>query len=423
MNHFLYRDRVLYAEEVPLPRIAEVLGTPFYCYSTATMAHHYRVFAEALAGLPARICYAVKANSNLAVLRTLARLGAGADVVSEGELRRALAAGVAADKIVFSGMGKTGAEMAAALDAGILQFNVESLPELELLNETALSKGARAPVAFRVNPDVDANTHDKIATGRRHDKFGIDIGAAKAAYARAAALPGVEVVGISVHIGSQILDLAPFRQAFTRLARLVPELRADGHNIARIDLGGGLGVPYREEIPPSPKDYGEMVRETVSGLDCEIVVEPGRAIVANAGLLIARVLYIKDGVKDEGGRAFAVVDAAMNDLLRPALYGAGHAVMPVVLPADDTPTAVVDVVGPVCESGDVLACSCTLPELAPGDLLAVGAAGAYGAVMSSTYNSRLLVPEVLVNGEAFAVIRPRPAYRDLLAADRLPDWL
>jgi diaminopimelate decarboxylase len=419
MNYFIYRDRVLYAEEVPLPRIAEALGTPFYCYSTATIAHHYQVFSESLSGLSALVCYAVKANSNIAVLRTLARLGAGADVVSEGELRRALAAGVAAGKIVFSGMGKTGSEMAAALDAGILQFNVESLPELELLNETALALGVRAPVAFRVNPDVDANTHDKIATGRRHDKFGVDIDAARAAYARAAALPGIEVVGISVHIGSQIINLAPFRQAFTRLARLVLELRADGHDIARIDLGGGLGVPYRGEVPPSPNDYGEMVHQTVGSLGCEIVVEPGRVIVANAGLLIARVLYINDG----GGRSFVVVDAAMNDLLRPALYGAHHAVMPVALPADDASTAVVDVVGPVCESGDVLARSCTLPELVPGDLLAVGSAGAYGAVMSSTYNSRLLVPEVLVNGEAFAVIRPRPAYRDLLAADHLPDWL
>jgi diaminopimelate decarboxylase len=418
MNHFGYRDGALYAEDVALSEIAAAVGTPFYCYSTATLRRHYRVFADAFEGLDAQVCYAMKANSNLAVVRTLAELGAGADVVSEGELRQALAAGVAPEKIVFSGVGKTRGELAFALRAGIAQINVESEPELAALTELAAEAGLRAPVALRVNPDVDAETHEKIATGRAGDKFGIDIDRAPELYARASNLPGIEPVGLAVHIGSQLTELAPFRAAFTRLAALTRALRAEGLTVSRLDLGGGLGIVYDGEAPPLPIDYGAMVRETVGDLGCELMFEPGRVLVGNAGILITSVIYVKDAAL-----RFVIVDAAMNDFLRPALYGARHRIIPVDEPAADAALTAAEVVGPVCETGDVLASAKDLPELGPGDLLAVESAGAYGAVMASTYNMRLPVAEVIVNADKFFVIRPRPDYDTLLATDRLPPWL
>lgn len=419
MNHFGYRDGALFAEDVAIADIARDAGTPFYCYSTATLRRHYQVFAGAFAGLDALVCYAVKANSNLAVIRTLAELGAGADVVSEGELRRALAAGVPPARIVFSGVGKTRAEIAYALDAGIAQFNVESEPELEALDEMAQSRGLRAPVALRVNPDVDADTNDKIATGRKQDKFGIDIDAARPIYARAAAMAGIEIIGLAVHIGSQLTALGPFRDAFKCVVALAEALRGDGHVVRRLDLGGGLGIIYQDEEPPHPEAYAAMVRDVVGGLGVELIFEPGRLLVGNAGVLITRVIYVKQA----RARRFVIVDAAMNDFIRPALYGARHNVIPVsAAEAGDAGTPA-DVVGPVCETGDVLASQQKLPELAPGELLAIESAGAYGAVMSSTYNTRLPVAEVMVNGDQFCVVRPRPDYDAVLSLDRLPDWL
>ncbi|WP_011582353.1 diaminopimelate decarboxylase [Chelativorans multitrophicus] len=421
MNHFQYRDGVLHAENVPIPRITAAVGTPFYCYSTATLERHYRVFSEALSGLDALVCYAMKANSNQAVLKTLGNLGAGADVVSQGELRRALAAGIPANKILFSGVGKTGEEMDFALSAGILCFNVESLPELELLSARARAIGVKAPVSLRINPDVDAKTHKKISTGKSENKFGIPWKDARAAYARAASLPGLEVTGIDMHIGSQITELQPFDQAFALLTELTETLRADGHAIKHVDLGGGLGVPYREdnEPPPLPDAYAEVVRRHVTRLGLKVIFEPGRLIVGNAGVLISRVLYLKEGE----GKNFLIIDAAMNDLIRPTLYDAYHTIRPVAEPAADAPHLKADVVGPVCETGDFLALDRDLPRMEPGDLIAVGTAGAYGAVLSSTYNSRLLVPEVLVNGDRFHIVRPRPTYEQLIALDSLPDWL
>jgi len=421
MDHFDYVAGRLHAEDVPIERIAEAVGTPFYVYSTATLERHYRVFAEALAGTDHLIAYSLKANGNLAVVATLARLGAGADVVSGGELARALAAGVPAGRIVFSGVGKTAEEMRAALAAGIHQFNVESEPELEALDAVARSMGKVAPITIRVNPDVDARTHAKIATGKSENKFGVPIARARAVYAHAAGLPGVRVVGIDVHIGSQLTDLAPFEAAFTRVAGLAAELRADGHEISRLDLGGGLGIPYRRsnEAPPLPFDYGALIKRTVGHLDCEITIEPGRLIVGNAGLLVTRIVYRKQGE----GRDFLIVDAAMNDLVRPAMYDAWHDIVPVVEPAPDTPVGPVDVVGPVCETGDTFARHRELPHLGAGDLIAFRSAGAYGAVMSSEYNTRPLVPEVLVRGDHFEVIRKRPTYAEMLARDTLPAWL
>ena len=419
MNHFEYRNGELFAEDVPVADIAGQVGTPFYCYSTATLCRHYLVFADAFAGMDATICYAIKANSNQAVIRTLADLGAGADVVSEGELRRALAAGIPGDRIVFSGVGKTRAEMAFALDAQVAQFNVESEPELLALSEIAASRGAVAPVALRVNPDVDAATHDKIATGRKGDKFGIDIDLAPALYVRAAALPGIETVGVAVHIGSQLTSLEPFEAAFARLVELVKALRADGLVVPTLDLGGGLGIVYRDEEPPHPVDYAAMVKAALGGLRCRLLFEPGRLLVGNAGVLVTRVIYVKRG-RD---RRFVIVDAAMNDFLRPALYGACHKIIPVAAPADGAAETAADVVGPVCETGDILAAGHPLPELAPDALLAIESAGAYGAVMASSYNTRLPVAEIMVNGDQFCVIRPRPGYDDLLSLDRLPDWL
>ncbi len=419
MNHFEYRSGELHAEGVSVSAIAEAVGTPVYVYASATLERHYRVFAAAFEGLATTICYAVKANSNLAVIRTLAALGAGADVVSEGELRRALAAGVAPGSIVFSGVGKTAAEIAFALDQGILQFNVESEPELESLSALACSKGTVAPITVRINPDVDARTQAKISTGRSEDKFGVPWGKAREVYARAAALPGVEVVGVDVHIGSQLTQLAPFEQAFRRVAELVAMLRDDGHRIRRLDLGGGLGIPYDEEMPPTPADYGAMVRRVVGRLGCELILEPGRLLVGNAGILVCRVIYVKQGA----ARTFAVLDGAMNDLIRPAMYEAFHRVLPVRQAPPDGPRQLIDLVGPVCESTDTFATNRELPPLAAGDRIVVCSAGAYGAVMASTYNTRPLVPEVMVRGGEFAVVRDRPSYDDMLALDRMPWWL
>jgi diaminopimelate decarboxylase len=426
MHHFAYRQGVgggsiLHAEDLSLADLADSVDTPFYCYSTATLERHYRVFADAFTGMDAEVCYSVKANSNLGVLATLARLGAGMDVVSEGELRRVLAAGVAPEKIAFSGVGKTADEMAVALEEGIFAFNVESEPELRTLSETASALGLSARIALRVNPDVDAQTHHKIATGKAENKFGIPYGEALALYRLAAALPGVDPRGVHMHIGSQITDLAPFRNAFALLKDLVDELRSNSFAIDFVNLGGGLGVPYRsdEPAPPLPAEYGKLVRDTVGDLGCKLLFEPGRLIAANAGILVSRVLYVKRGEP----KTFTIVDAAMNDLIRPTLYEAYHEFWPVAEPAPGAPMITSDVVGPVCETGDYLALDRALPELRSGDLIAVMTAGAYGAVLASQYNSRLLVPEVLVAGDRYAVTRPRPHYGDMLAAERLPDWL
>ena len=421
MNHFEYRDGVLHAEDVPVPAIAAAVGTPFYCYSTATLTRHYRVFAQAFSGLDALVCYAMKANSNQAVIRTLAKLGAGADVVSEGELRRALAAGIPASKVLFSGVGKTAAEMDFALSAGIRCFNVESLPELELLSARAVATGHVAPVSLRINPDVDARTHRKISTGKAENKFGISWKDARGAYARAASLPGLKVTGIDMHIGSQITDLQPFDDAIALLIELVGTLRADGHALAHVDVGGGLGIPYRTDNapPPLPDAYAAVVAKHIEPLGLELICEPGRLIAGNAGILVSEVLYLKHGE----AKNFLIVDAAMNDLIRPTLYDAFHEIRPVVEQPADAPRVTVDVVGPVCETGDYLGHDRDLPELKTGDLIYVGTAGAYGATQSSTYNSRLLVPEVLVDGGRFHVIRPRPTYDELIGMDSLPDWL
>jgi diaminopimelate decarboxylase len=420
MHHFAYRGGVLHAEDVSLARLAEEVGTPFYCYATATLERHYRVLKEAFSGLDPLICYAIKANSNQAVIATLGRLGAGMDVVSEGELRRARAAGVPAGRIIFAGVGKTRAEMAYALKEGILGFNVESEGELHRLSEVASGLGATAHIALRVNPDVDARTHAKIATGKAENKFGIPYDDAPRLYAKAAKLPGLKIAGVHMHIGSQITELAPFRDAFTLMRDLVGVLRGAGHALVHLDLGGGLGVPYEESAdpPPSPADYAAVVRETVGNLGLKLVLEPGRMIVANAGVLVARVLDVKRG----RGKSFTIVDAAMNDLVRPTLYEAHHEIWPVSEGARNRPPLVQDVVGPVCETGDYLALDRRLPTLEAGDLVAFMTAGAYGSAMSFTYNTRLLVPEVLVKGDSHAVVRPRQSYDDLIGLDRLPPW-
>ncbi len=421
MDHFLYCNGILHAEDVPLTEIAAHVGTPFYCYSTATLTRHFRLFQEALDPLDHLVCFSVKSLSNQAILRTLAGLGAGMDVVSGGEYRRALAAGVPGDRIVFSGVGKTREEMTHALTHGIRQFNVESDAELKVLSEVASAMGVRAPITLRVNPDVDAKTHEKIATGRKEDKFGVPISRARTIYAEAAALPGIEVVGVDVHIGSQLTDLAPFEAAFSKIADLTRALRADGHSIWRLDLGGGLGIPYTtsNETPPLPLDYGAMIQRVLGDLDVEIEIEPGRLIAGNAGILVASVIYLKEGE----GRDFLILDAAMNDLIRPAMYGAHHDIVPVV----EAPAAIdqrpVDIVGPVCESGDTFAKQRQMPPLAAGDLVAFRSAGAYGAVMSSEYNTRPLIPEVLVHQDQYAVIRPRPSFDEIINRDRLPEWL
>jgi diaminopimelate decarboxylase len=420
MNHFGYRDGTLHAEDVDLTAIAERVGTPFYCYSTATLERHYRVFAGALPK-DALVAFSVKANGNLAVLKTLGRLGAGADVVSGGELKKALAAGIPPSRIVFSGVGKTRAEMQLGLDVGIHQFNVESEPELEALNDVALASGKRAPVTIRVNPDVDAKTHAKITTGTSETKFGIPWNRAREAYALAAPLKGIEIVGVDVHIGSQITQLSPFAEAFARVGELVKQLRADGHSIARIDLGGGLGVPYisNNEPPPDPDSYGKLAARIAKDLNAKLIVEPGRLIAANAGVLVSRVLYVKSGE----AKTFLILDAGMNDLLRPALYDAHHEIVSVREPAVTAQRQRYDVVGPVCETTDIFARDRELPALKAGDLVAFLTAGAYGAVMSSAYNARPPAPEVLVRGGEWTIVRPRLSDDALIALDRLPPWL
>mgnify|MGYP000861751163 FL=1 len=421
MDHFLYKNGQLYAEDVALSDIANSVGTPFYCYSAATLTRHFLLFREALAPLPNLVCFAVKSNSNTAVLKLLGDLGAGMDVVSLGEYLRAKAAGVPGERIVFSGVGKQPAEMRAALNGGIRQFNVESEPELEALSAVASSMGLSAAIALRINPDVDARTHEKISTGRKTDKFGIPIARAREIYARAADLPGLQVVGIDMHIGSQLTELAPFEAAYRKMADLTRVLRADGHSIIRLDLGGGLGIPYTRsnEAPPLPLDYGSMVKRVLGDLDCEIEIEPGRLISGNAGVLVSEVIYRK--ITDE--REFLIVDAAMNDLVRPAMYSAHHDIIPLAEPPAAAPQVPVDIVGPVCESGDTFARQRDMPLLAAGDRVAFRSAGAYGAVMASEYNSRPLVPEVLVRGDHFAVIRRRPTYDEMIARDTIPDWL
>jgi diaminopimelate decarboxylase len=421
MHHFAYRGGVLHAEDVALPALAEAVGTPFYCYSTATLTRHYRVFSDAFAGMDARVCYSIKANSNQAVLATLARLGAGMDIVSEGELRRARAVGVPGELITFSGVGKLKGEIATALDEEIFCFNVESEQELEAISELAHSRGATARIAIRINPDVDAMTHAKIATGKSENKFGIPLARAREVYARAARLPGIRVTGVDIHIGSQITDLEPFDRAFAKLADFVQLLRADGHAIEHVDLGGGLGIPYRPGENPGtyhPEKYAEIVRRRTNALGCKLIFEPGRLMVGNAGILVTQVIYVKRGED----KRFVVIDAGMNDLIRPTLYEAYQDIQP-VLQNPEARRIIADVVGPVCETGDYLALDREIPEAAPGDLLAIMSAGAYGAVQAGTYNSRLLVPEVMVRGSDYALVRSRPTYDEMLAQDALPAWL
>ena len=421
MDHFLYRDGILHAEDVPVPEIAAAVGTPFYCYSEATLTRHYKLFDEALAGMDHLVCFAMKSNSNLAVLRVMANLGAGIDVVSGGEYLKARAAGVPGERIVFSGIGKTKAEMKLALQGGIRQFNVESEPEMVALNEVALSLGMIAPITVRVNPDVDAKTHEKIATGRKENKFGIPIARARDVYAQAGRLKGLQVVGIDVHIGSQLTDLEPFEQAYAMVVDLARQLRAEGHDIRRLDLGGGLGIPYERsnKAPPLPLEYGEVIRRAIGDMDIEVEIEPGRLISGNAGIMVSEVIYVKSG--DE--RNFLILDSAMNDLIRPSMYGSYHDIVPVLEPAPGTEQAPIDIVGPVCESGDTFAKQRLMPPLSSGDLVAFRSAGAYGAVMSSEYNSRPLIPEVMVRGDQFAVIRARPTFDAMINRDTIPEWL
>ena len=421
MDHFLYRDGALYAEDVRLEDIAAQVGTPFYVYSSATLTRHFKLFDDALEGTDHLVCFAMKSNSNQAVIKLLGDLGAGMDVVSGGEYARARAAGVPGDRIVFSGIGKTQAEMRAALEGGIRQFNVESEPEMAALNDVALSLGVTAPITIRVNPDVDAKTHAKIATGKSENKFGIPISRAREVYAHAASLKGLDVIGIDVHIGSQLTDLAPFEAAYLKVAELTKTLRADGHNIRRLDLGGGLGIPYERSnsAPPLPTEYGALIKRTVGDLGCEIEIEPGRLISGNAGLMVSRVIYVKEGED----RQFLILDAAMNDLIRPAMYEAWHDIDPVKEAEAGAERVAYDVVGPVCESGDTFAEARAMAPLSAGDLVAFRSAGAYGAVMSSEYNSRPLIPEVLVMGDQFAVIRPRPTYEEMINRDTIPAWL
>jgi len=421
MNHFDYRNGVLHAEAVNLIELAEAVGTPFYCYSTATLERHYRVFSDAFAGEKSLVCYAMKANSNQSVLRTLAKLGAGADVVSGGELKRALAAGIPPEKILFSGVGKTEAELRAALAADILCINVESEPELELLSRLASEQGRVARISVRVNPDVDSGSHAKISTGKSENKFGVPLSLARAVYARAARLPGIHVTGVDMHIGSQITDLVPLEAAFRLLAEFVQMLRADGHVISHVDFGGGLGIPYHadREAPPLPSAYADVVKRVTHNLGCTLVFEPGRMIVGNAGVLVTRVIYVKHG----DAKNFVIIDAAMNDLIRPTLYEAHHDILPVRAPAQGMPAIVADVVGPVCESGDYLALGRAMPTPKAGDLLAIMTAGAYGAVQSGTYNTRALVPEVLVKDDQYAVVRPRVEVETLIAMDKPAPWL
>lgn len=421
MDHFLYRNGELFAEDVPVAEIARAVGTPFYVYSTATFVRHFNLFTEALAGMDHLICYAMKANGNLAILKLMGELGAGIDVVSIGEYEKARIAGVPGERIVFSGVGKTAEEMRRALQDGIRQFNVESEPEMRLLSRVASDLGQTAPITIRVNPDVDARTHAKIATGKSENKFGIPITKARAVYAEADRLPGIKVIGIDVHIGSQLTDLDPYRAAFAKVAELTEALRNDGHDITRLDLGGGLGIPYERsnKAPPLPIEYGQVIRDTVGHLGCEIEIEPGRLIAGNAGIMVSSVIYLKEGE----GRDFLILDGAMNDLIRPAMYEAYHDIVPVTEPTPGQEPKPVDIVGPVCESGDTFAKQRLMPTLGAGDLVAFRSAGAYGAVMASEYNGRPLIPEVLVDGDQFAVIRPRPSLEEMINRDKLPPWM
>jgi diaminopimelate decarboxylase len=422
MDHFNYRNGRLHAEDVALERVAREIGTPFYCYSTATLERHYKVFSGAFQekAIDAMVCYSIKANGNLGVVATLARLGAGADVVSGGELKRAMLAGIPASRIVFSGVGKTQEEMAQAIEAGIHQFNVESEAELLALDEVARSRNVKAPITLRVNPDVDAKTHAKISTGLKENKFGIPWAWARETYAKAATLDGIRVVGIDVHIGSQLTELSPFEAAFQKVADMVQALREDGHTIERLDLGGGLGIPYSSESPPLPTDYAAMIARMANRMvGCQIILEPGRLIVGNAGILVSRVVYVKDSEH----RTFAILDAAMNDLIRPALYDAVHRIVPLIEPGPDTTLKVYDVVGPVCETTDTFAQARELPELHAGDYVAFRSAGAYGAVLSSTYNARPLVPEILVKGDRYDVVRRRQSFAEMIELESMPDWL
>ncbi|WP_380054653.1 diaminopimelate decarboxylase [Falsihalocynthiibacter sp. SS001] len=421
MDHFLYRNGELYAEDVPVSEIAKAVGTPFYLYSAATFRRHFKLFDDALNGTEHLVCFAMKSNSNQAILKLLANEGAGMDVVSGGEYARAKAAGVAGDRIVFSGVGKTREEMRAALTGGIRQFNVESEPEMIALNEVALELGVQAPIAIRVNPDVDAKTHEKIATGKSENKFGIPISRAKEVYALAASLKGLKIMGIDVHIGSQLVELEPFELAYKKVRELTEVLRAEGHEITRLDLGGGLGIPYERSnsAPPLPQEYGELIQNVLGDLGCEIEIEPGRLISGNAGILVSEVIYVKSGED----REFLIIDGAMNDLVRPSMYGAHHDIIPVVEPEAGQEQAKYDIVGPVCESGDTFAKGRNMAPMAAGDLVAFRSAGAYGAVMASEYNSRPLIPEVLVDGDQFAVIRARPSFQDMIDRDTVPSWL
>jgi len=421
MDHFLYRDGALHAEDVPLSEIAASVGTPFYVYSTATLERHFKLLDDALEGTEHLVCYAMKAASNQAILKTLAALGAGMDVVSGGEYARAKAASVPGERIVFSGIGKTREEVHQALMGGIRQFNVESEPEMQVISEIATALNVIAPITIRVNPDVDAKTHAKIATGKSENKFGIPISRAREVYDLAASLPGLKVIGIDVHIGSQLIDLAPFEAAYNKVAELTEQLRTDGHEISRLDLGGGLGIPYARsnEAPPSPTDYGALIKKCVGHLGCEIEIEPGRLIAGNAGLLVSQVIYVKSGED----REFLIIDGAMNDLIRPAMYDAHHDIVPVVESEVGVLPIPYDIVGPVCESGDTFAKGRHMPPLKAGDLVAFRSAGAYGAVMASEYNTRPLIPEVLVKGDQFAVIRPRPTFDEMINRDTIPEWL
>ena len=420
MDHFLYRDSALYAEDVPVAQIAAAVGTPFYLYSSATLLRHFKLLDDALEGMDHLICYAMKAASNQAILKLLGDAGAGMDVVSGGEYARARAAGIASERIVFSGVGKTRAEMEIVIKGGVRQFNVESEPEMRLLSQVASEMGKIVPITIRINPDVDAKTHVKISTGKKEDKFGIPISRAREVYAVAASLPSIKIVGIDVHIGSQLTDLEPFGLAYEKVAKLTEVLRADGHEIKRLDLGGGLGIPYgnSNEHPPTPEQYGALIREKVGHLGCEIEIEPGRFITGNAGLLVSEVIYVKEGED----REFLIVDGAMNDLIRPAMYGAHHEIVPLVEPTTGVNYQIYDVVGPVCESGDTFAKGRALPQMQAGELIAFRSAGAYGAVMASEYNSRPLVPEVMVKGDQFAIIRARPSLEDIIKRDIIPEW-
>jgi diaminopimelate decarboxylase len=419
MDHFSYKNGEYYAEDVAISDIAKSVGTPFYCYSSATLEHHYKVFSGAFSDVDAGICFAIKSNDNLAVLTTLARLGAWADVVSGGEIRKVLRAGIKAENIVFSGVGKTAEEMAFALDEGIFQFNVESEPELLLLNDIAVSKGKKARIALRVNPDVDPKTHAKISTGHKESKFGIAMSHALPVYKLANSLAGIDVHGVSVHIGSQLTTLEPFAQAFALVREFVGQLRSEDIAISTVDLGGGLGIPYGKEQPPLPEFYAEIAKRETKDLGVKLLFEPGRVLVGNAGILVSKVLYVKRGEN----RIFVIVDAAMNDLIRPTLYDAFHEIVSIVPPSGDAPTELVDVVGPVCETGDIFAEQRLMKLPKAGDLIAFRSAGAYGAVMAGTYNARPLVPEIMVKGNKFSIVRPRQTYDELLARDKFPEWI